>query len=950
MPSFIGPSSNLEPHFRNLETMEPKCSSRLLRASDLEFLRMFLYLSLLLFFAVGPLRAERQRVRIDDGWRFSLGHATDRDLDFGHAKGYFSYLAKTGFGDGPASFSFDDRMWRSVDLPHDWAVEMPFDPEGSHSHGYKAVGPGFPEHSVGWYRRAFAVSQGDLGRRIWIEFDGIYRDADVFVNGFFVGNEPGGYLRQAYDVTDYLNYGGRNVVAVRVDASMEEGWYYEGAGIYRHAWLDKHDPVHLERDGVWVRSEVMEGRSRLVITTEVTNSTNKDTEVVMGHVLRDASGTSVASVGGNSLKINAGTTQVNEIRMEVEGPRLWDLDDPYLYTLETRISSADGRHLDSKITRVGIRSIAFNPDLGFFLNGRSVKLKGTNNHQDHAGVGVAIPDALQDWRIQQLKRMGSNAYRTSHHPPSPELLDACDRLGMLVIDETRLMGSNPYHLDQLERLIRRDRNHPSVILWSLGNEEWGIEGNVKGERITRTMQDFARKLDPTRMLTVAISGGWGGISKVVEVMGVNYIQHGDTDRQHADYPWQVIVGTEETTTQQTRGVYFEDKEQCHLPPLEHGSSGGNAESGWQHYASRDYAAGVFYWTGFDYRGEPTPYGYPAISSQFGILDTCGFPKDGYYYLKSWWSEDPVLHVFPHWNWAGREGELIEVKVHSNCRQVELFQNGASLGLQSMPENGHLSWMVPYHPGSLVAKGITASGETLVSKVETTGLPHSVFLSPESLPMENGKRYLSVVKVGILDEQGRLVPDAGSLVRFKLEGVGRILGVGNGNPSSHEADQFVGSVWSEKIGEWKAPDPSDPKTQVVYEGTFDCPQVEADTLVVLLINALGTRQEVLLNGSRLEAADTETGVELNLSTLKSEGNRIRITATPYQEWRDREGLFQFHPAVLRFERKAPQWTRSTFNGLAQVLVLGESAAGSLKLVAESDHLLPASVSLHPSDVH
>ncbi|MBN2233913.1 MAG: DUF4982 domain-containing protein [Opitutales bacterium] len=930
--------------------MEPKSPSHLLRASDRECLRILLCLTLFLLFAGGALRGERQRLGIDDGWRFSLGHATDRDLDFGHAKGYFSYHAKTGFGDGPASFSFDDRMWRRVDLPHDWAIEMPFDPAGSHSHGYKAVGPGFPEHSVGWYRRSFEVSESDLGRRIWIEFDGIYRDADVFVNGFFVGNEPSGYLRQAYDVTDYLNYGGRNVVAVRVDASMEEGWYYEGAGIYRHAWLDKHDPVHLERDGVWVRSEVMEGRSRLVITTEVTNSTDKDTEVVMGHVLRDASGTSVASVGGNPLNIKAGTTQVEEIQMEVERPRLWDLDDPYLYALETRISSADGRPLDSKVTRVGIRSIVFDPDHGFFLNGRSVKLKGTNNHQDHAGVGVAFPDALQDWRIEQLKRMGSNAYRTSHHPPAPELLDACDRLGMLVIDETRLMGSNPYHLDQLERLIRRDRNHPSVILWSLGNEEWGIEGNVKGERITRTMQDFARKLDPTRMLTVAISGGWGGISKVVEVMGVNYIQHGDTDRQHAEYPWQVIVGTEETTTQQTRGVYFEDKEQCHLPPLEHGSSGGNAESGWQHYASRDYAAGVFYWTGFDYRGEPTPYGYPAISSQFGILDTCGFPKDGYYYLKSWWTEDPVLHIFPHWNWAGREGELIEVRVHSNCRHVELFLNGESLGLQSMSENGHLFWMVPYHPGSLVAKGITASGETLVSKVETTGFPHSVFMSPESLPMENGKRYLSVVKVGIRDEQGRLVPDASSLIRFKLEGVGRILGVGNGNPSSHEADQFVESVWSQKIGEWNAPDPSDPKTQVVYEGTFDCPKVEADTQVFLLINALGTRQEVLFNGSRLEAADTESGVELNLSTLKPEGNRIRITATPYQEWRDREGLFQFHPAALRFERKAPEWNRSTFNGLAQVLVLGESAAGPLKLVAESDHLLPASVILNPSDVH
>ena len=903
---------------------------------------------LLMLFSAPLLHASRDRIGIDDGWRFSLGHATDRDLDHGHAKGYFSYLAKTGFGDGPASPAFDDRMWRRVSIPHDWAVEMPFDQAASHSHGYRAVGPGFPENSVGWYRRSFEVSETDLGRRIWLEFDGIYRDADVFVNGFFVGNEPSGYLRQSYDVTDYLNYGGINVVAVRVDASMEEGWYYEGAGIYRHAWLVKHDPVYLERDGVWVRSEVMEGRSRLVITTEVTNSTGSDVEVTIGHVLQGESGEAVVSVDRESLTIKAGKTQMDEIEMEVANPRLWDIEDPYLYQLDTRVRSLDGAHVDSQLIRVGIRSIAFDPDRGFFLNGRAVKLKGTNNHQDHAGVGVAFPDALQDWRIKQLKRMGSNAYRTAHHPPTPELLDACDRLGMLVIDETRLMGSNPFHLNQLERLIRRDRNHPSVILWSLGNEEWAIEGNVKGERITRTMQDFASKLDPTRMLTVAISGGWGGISKVAQVMGVNYIQHGDTDRQHADYPWQIIVGTEETTTQQTRGIYKEDKERCHLPPLEHGSSGGNAESGWQHYVSRDYAAGVFYWTGFDYRGEPTPYGFPAISSQFGILDTCGFPKDGYHYLKSWWTQEPVLHVFPHWNWAGREGEPIEVRVHSNCSEVELFLNGKSLGVQHMPENGHLSWMVPYEAGILVAKGVTTSGEQLVAKVETTGTPHSVVLLPETFQNGGGGSGLSVVTVAIRDEEGRLVPTAECAIRFRLEGPGRIIGVGNGNPSSHEPDQYVESVWSQTIGEWKAPDPSDSKTKVIFEGTFDRPDVGVDTGVVLLINELGRSQEVFINGDKVDLKDGRAEIELDVSSLRPTGNHVRMEALPFAEWRAREGLFQFHPAILRFERKAPEWMRSTFNGLAQVLVLGESSVGELKLVAESDNLIPGSVVLMSVD--
>ena len=354
-----------------------------------------------------------------------------------------------------------------------------------------------------------------------------------------------------------------------------------------------------------------------------------------------------------------------------------------LHTLVTTVRS-NGAVVDRYETKFGIRTILFDADRGFFLNGKRVELKGTNNHQDHAGIGVALPDALQDFRIARLKEMGSNAYRCSHNPATPELLDACDRLGMLVIDENRLMGSSPEQLSQLEALIRRDRNHPSVILWSLGNEEWSIEGNIKGARIATTMQAFAQRLDPTRLNTVAISGGWGGISTTIDVAGFNYIKQGNTDKQHAEFPHQPGVGTEETTTQGTRGIYFDDRANAHLSPQKDGSSGGNAESGWKHYAARPYLAGIFFWTGFDYRGEATPFSWPAVGSQFGILDSCGFPKDGFYYLKSWWSDAPVLHIFPHWNWPGKEGQEITVTANSNYEAVELLLNGQSLGKRKCP--------------------------------------------------------------------------------------------------------------------------------------------------------------------------------------------------------------------------------------------------------------------------
>lgn len=736
--------------------------------------------------------AGRERLRMNDGWRFAFGHPSDTKKDFGHATGYFSYITKTGFGDGPAApvGKFDDSAWRTLDLPHDWAVEQPNVANGSHSHGYRAVGPGFPDVNVGWYRKTITIPKEDLGRRISLVFDGVFRASRVWINGFYLGEEPSGYFGFRYDVSDYLNYGGENVIAVRCDVTMEEGWFYEGAGIYRHVWLEKTAPVHLVADGTSIVTEIdAEGAAKVIVRSEVSHALGKaePAGVSVSYRVVDADGKSVAeakAAGDRTLAV--GDTAEWSATLPVVAPKLWSIETPTLYTLVAEVS-AGGAVVDRVETKFGIRTVRFDPNEGFYLNGKHVKLKGTNNHQDHAGVGAAIPDALQEFRIKALKAMGSNVYRASHNPPTQELLDACDRLGMLVIDETRLMGSNPIHLDAVERLIRRDRNHPSVIMWSLGNEEWAIEGNILGERITTTMQAFAKRIDPTRMMTVAISGGWGGISKVVEAMGVNYIRHGDTDKQHKEYPWQVILGTEETTTQQTRGIYFTDKERGHLAPQEDGSSGGNAESGWKYYAARPYLAGVIYWTGFDYRGEPTPFSWPAVGSQFGILDQCGFPKDGFYYLKAWWTDEPVLHVFPHWNWPGKEGQEFDVRVHSNHEAVELLLNGQSLGKKEMPRNGSLEWKVVYAPGVIEARGYRGGKVVETKKVETTGAAAKIVLTPDRTALTADNQDVSVITVSALDAQGRAVPVADNLVKFEITG-GKIIGVGNGDPASHEADK------------------------------------------------------------------------------------------------------------------------------------------------------------------
>ena len=738
-----------------------------------------------------PVQAQsvRETIRLDDGWKFALGNASDPKKDFGCGTEYFNYLTKANsiHNEGPYVMKFDDKDWQEVSVPHDWVTTLPFAREASHSHGYKTVGYKYPETSVGWYRKVVNIPAGDLGKHIALRFDGIFRNARVWFNGFYMGTEPSGYATQVYDVTEYVNYGGDNLICVRADATLEEGWFYEGAGIYRDAWLEKTAAVSVAPFGIFVYADLKApyASATIHVETEVNNHSLEAQKCEVSQRLLDADGKEVASMLPVTLSLKGKQTLGCQQQATVQTPHLWSTADPYLYKVETTIK-VNGQVTDVYETTTGIREVAFDAERGFLLNGEPLKLKGVNMHQDHAGVGAAIPEALMAWRIQRLKELGCNAYRSSHNPMTPTLLDICDREGMLVIDENRLSGINQEHLRLLENMIRRDRNHPSVILWSDGNEEWGMENTVTGRRVAEAMREYTRLLDPTRHSTIANAGG-GEMIKGLDVVGFNYIAQNNVDNRKKANPTWKIVGTEETTGCGTRGVYFNTPDQPgHMVAMNRDTTHHHVENvierGWKFYDERPWAAGIFYWTGFDYRGEPNPLSYPAHDSEFGILDYCGFWKDEAWYLKSWWTDEPTLHIFPHWNLAGHEGEEIELWAYSNCDEVELTVNGKKLGRQAMPKNGHLKWKAVYKPGKVVATGYKNGKKIMTQTIETTKPASKIVLKSDRRMLTADGRDVAVVTVEVQDAKGRVVPDACPALTFRLEGEGRILGVGNGDPS------------------------------------------------------------------------------------------------------------------------------------------------------------------------
>ncbi|HUA68380.1 MAG TPA: beta-galactosidase GalA [Candidatus Saccharimonadales bacterium] len=938
----------------------------------------------------------RQRLLMDFGWKFHLGN------EWGIAQS----LAKAGTGSGPASMSFSDASWRTVNLPHDWAVELPFDSNADAGHGFKPVGPGFPATSVAWYRRTFELPKSDEGKRLWLEFDGVYRDCDVFVNGWFVGHHNSGYDSFRYDITDVANYGGRNLIAVKVDASQFEGWFYEGAGIYRHVWLVKTSPVAISPDGVFIyshfKNNVPEGVAEIHVQTHLLNTELTNVPVVVKCELVSPDGNSLGqAVSSGDLKPSSDGKLESEFflcppdqpvdflvptgdKLVFYSPELWSPENPKLYRLITTVES-HRKIVDRKETEFGIRTVAFDPDKGFLLNGKPYELKGTCNHQDAAGIGEALPDALQYFRVKKLKEMGCNAIRTSHNAPTPELLDVCDQLGMLVMDENRLLGSDSANLARLRGQILRDRNHPSVVIWSIANEEFTVQDTPAGKRVAATMQNLIQRLDPTRPITYAAPVGNDyekNINSVIEVRGWNYHVGKDMDDYHAEHPKQPEVGTEQGSTVSTRGIYANDPKHGYVSAYDTNAQpwSNTAERWWSYFAERPWLSGGFVWTGFDYRGEPTPYGWPCINSHFGIMDTCGFPKDLYYYYQSWWTDKPVLHLLPHWNWPGKEGQDIDVWCFSNCRQVELFLNGKSLGRKTMEPNSHLTWMVKYEPGALSAQGYDADGKLIATaKVETTGAPAAVQLEPDRASINADGEDVSVITVSVCDAQNRVVPVATNLVDFNLEGPGKIIGVGNGDPSCHEPDIYLAS-WPSQIvainddwrwervtnvydsnlrevqtdcddSSWSKADPQsaigplEGRAQAVFRGKINITEQELDSeSVELCFGMIDEDGWVYINGHKVgESHDWQSSPAFDVKRFLRPGENVIAVAVA--NWDGPGGINKGVTLRLTGKPEMPQWKRSVFNGLAQILVQSTKTPGEIKLTARAEGLSPATLVIH-----
>jgi beta-galactosidase len=922
-------------------------------------------------FAAGE-DSPRVRLLMDFGWRFHLGNNW----------GLCEQLDKAGQSSGPAKVNFNDSSWRALDLPHDWVVELPFDANANYDHGYKPVGPGFPDTSVGWYRRAFTLTEADRGKRLWLEFDGVYRDCRVFLNGFLLAHQESGYNGFRCDITDVANCDGKNILAVRVDASQFEGWFYEGAGIYRHVWLEKTSPLAIAPDGVFVyssfRNNFPAGAATIHLQTQVLNLlTNAATATLTWQIL-DPDGKEMAKVS-ELAKINSGSDSEVGRLAKVSSPALWSPEAPNLYKLVTTVETA-GKIVDRTETPFGIRTVAFDTTNGFSLNGKPYVIRGVCNHQDHAGVGSALPDALQDFRVKELKEMGGNAVRTSHNEPTAELLDACDRLGMLVMDENRLFGSDAQNLANLDQQIRRDRNHPSVFIWSLANEEHAIQRAAVGARVVASMQNVVHQLDPTRLCTVAMDGRSeekaDGFSSVIDVQGFNYIHRGDMDAFHKSNPTIPCIGTEEASAYYTRGIYQNSKTYKSAYDDNKPDYGTTAEEWWTYYHARPWASGSFVWTGFDYRGEASPFNWPNISSEFGILDTCGFPKDVFYYYQSWWTEKPVLHLMPHWNWPGREGQNIEVRCFSNCKQVELFLNGRSLGKKAVTQDSHLDWTLPYAPGVLSASGFDAEGRvTAQTKVETTGVPASVRLVPDHTTIAADGEDVSVFKVSVGDAQGRTVPVANNLIHFELSGPGKIIGVGNGDPACHEPDVYlvqnpVQSVGLNEGWRWNKVTKLNSQPRAEYATNFDDSSWEG-TDVQSDAGQLGDREQAVFR-VKFQASQRDlsaAGVSLNFELLDDDAYifvngqhvgdghvekmpavfDVKLFLHPGENTiavgvinkGGPGGIMNGVTLEYRFEPIPPHWQRSAFNGLAEIIVQTTKQSGEIKLTAAAEGLVPAS---------
>ena len=756
-----------------------------------------------------PISSER-RINFDGDWRFFKGEA-----------------------EGAERPDFNDAQWRQLRLPHDWAIEGPFDSKLNPHTG------ALPIFGTGWYRKSFTIPQSGKGRYFSIEFDGAMANARVWINGKELGGRPYGYIGFGFDLTPFLHFGGEpNVLAVRLTPEDRSSRWYPGAGIYRNVWMDITGPVHVGRWGTYVATpEVADDQSRVAVKTEIRNESDHDAKIVLQTSVLDPSGRLV-SRNGNEVDIPAGGMQTAPTTLTVTKPQRWDTEHPYLYTVVSEIM--DGKRVvDRYTTPFGIRTIQFDKDKGFLLNGRYLKIQGVCNHHDLGALGTAVNRRATERQLEIMKGAGVNAIRTSHNPPSPELLELCDRMGLMVIDESFDMwripkipngnGYSKYFGEWSERdvrdMVRRDRNHPSIIMYSIGNEI-PEQGRADGWQEAKRLTGFFHEEDPTRPTTSAFNS-WANAIKnkladEVDIPGFNYAPM-HYEQIMKEHPTWVIYGSETASCVSSRGVYQLPIQKYDKDPSLQLSGYDIIAPSWAYCPDVEFAyqdrfpqvLGEFVWTGFDYIGEPTPYfggritaaDWPARSSYFGMVDLAGFPKDRYYLYQSQWTKQPMVHVLPHWNWQGREGQAIPVMAYTNADEVELFLNGKSLGSkkrfsepvelpvgpnvspdQKFMSKYRLEWQVPYEAGDLKAVAYQNGKQVAVDEVRTAGAPARVRLTPDHTSILADGDDLSFVTVRIEDRNGNLCPSADNLVRFSVTGEGTIAGVDNGNAATEEPFQ------------------------------------------------------------------------------------------------------------------------------------------------------------------
>src|SRR5258705_9596776 len=822
--------------------------------------RLCLFVIATLLGAAATVRAQetsvRQRLSLNADWRFqkddprgSEGLLTyDKIKDWVTATGNefvepnaAKRLPASGDLGGGVSYTqrdFDDRGWRRLGLPHDWGIEGPFKQEHPGETGK------LPWWGVGWYRKNFTVSPQDNGKQFYLDIDGAMAYATVWLNGSFVGGWPYGYASFELNLTPYIQSGADNVIAIRLDNPPDSSRWYPGGGIYRNVWLVKTAPVHVGHWGTYVSTPVVtESAATASLMASLDNSSTSPANVTVRTQIFEYGngGKPISSSTAVNLTIAGGASNTNTMTMRIDHPRLWSLQEPNLYTAVTTITQG-GKPIDRYTTVFGVRTIKFD-DKGFFLNGEHIRLNGVCDHHDLGPLGAAINTRALERQIEILKEMGVNAIRTSHNPPTPELLDLCDRMGLVVMDEAfdawrRGKKKNDYHLlfddwheKDLRAQIRRDRNRPSIILWSIGNET-GEQGSAEGHALAAELTKIVHEEDPTRPTTAAANNrlsGYNGFQKTIDVFGYNY-QFADYGKFREANPTIPLFGNETASTVSSRGEYFF--------PVDADKSKGRADfqvSSYDLYAPRwavppdtefeaqvryPYVGGEFVWTGFDYLGEPTPYGgdsttllnfsdpvdqarmakelqdlskirVPSRSSYFGIVDLCGFKKDRFYLYQARWRPDlPMAHILPHWNWPERVGQITPVHVYTSGDEAELFLNGRSLGRRTKGQYQYrLRWdEVKYEPGELRVVSYKNGKKWAEDVMRTTGVPAKLMMSADRTSLMANGRDLSFVTVSIADKAGLTVPRSKNRVRFSVSGPGEIIAIDNGDATSHESFQ------------------------------------------------------------------------------------------------------------------------------------------------------------------